>query len=175
VAVRIPLRVLVARVDDLRDLVVGEDLHLDRLVGQLPRLERFRLILLDPAGLLAEALERAEAFEVFVRRERAIRPRRPELPQRVDVQLLEVPKAFLLAPRDEALLEEVLLFADRRRLELPRGGVLEEFLHRVGDGRGVGADDADLAARHPARDQFRGSFPGASALRTVSPPSDPST
>ena len=65
---------------------------------------------------MTEPEERPQAFEVLVGREWSVRPGRPELEEGVNVELLQLTEALVLAPRDQALLEEVLELADRRRL-----------------------------------------------------------
>lgn len=50
-----------------------------------------------------------------------------ELPQDVDVELLEMAEALALAPGEQSLLEQVLLLVDRGGLELAGGEVLEQL------------------------------------------------
>ena len=74
------------------------------------RLDLKNGIRLGPARLMAELEERAQPFEFLVRGDRCVLPRRSELPERRDIELLEVPVALALAVRNELLVEEELQF-----------------------------------------------------------------
>jgi hypothetical protein len=81
---------------------------------------------------LTEGKKGPQAFEVLLGRQGAIRPRGAKLSQGVDVQLLEQPESLVLAPEEQAVLEEVLLLAQGRGLALARRGVIEKLRDGVG-------------------------------------------
>jgi hypothetical protein len=172
----VALGILVARIDHSRELLGREDLHLLGLVGELRRLQADCVVLLDPIRAVAEPEERAQPLEVLVRRQRPVGPRRAELPQRVDVELPELLIALVGAPGEQPLVQEVLVLADRRRLELPRDGVVEVLL----DGSRMVGTSSRATPTWPLDVHVATSSLAASQLvrsserRTVSPPRVPS-
>ena len=52
-------------------------------------LHRHGVIAIDPAAVLTKAEEAAEVLEPLARRQRPVGPRRPELPEHVDIEMLQ--------------------------------------------------------------------------------------
>jgi hypothetical protein len=112
------------------------------------------------AGAVLDLEKPAQSFEVLVRGERAVGPRRSKLPKGIDVELLQVPKGFAFTPGEQPLLEEVFVLADARWLQLSRLGIVDVLLKGLFDARDLRADDADLSARGPTAHEVRRRFPG---------------
>ncbi len=131
-----------------------------RLVRDLRGLHRARRVLRDPVVVHAEPEERPQPFEVLGRVVGAVGPSRAELSHLLDTELLQVPVPLGFTPRQEALVQQVLVLPESLTAELLRLGVGQEALKSLADGRDVGLlDHADFASGFPVADQVGGGRP----------------